>query len=91
MNPYRKKFIEDMKIKGFAEATQYGYLREVRRFFDRCHQGKSPEKITEEDMRNYFLHLKNDRNHSVAGLKAALFGLRFFLGRLCVAIGPSLI
>ena len=36
MNPYRKKFLEDMKLKGFAESTQNTYLREVKRFFNRC-------------------------------------------------------
>lgn len=91
MNPYRKKFLEDMKLKGFAESTQNTYLREVKRFFNRCHPGKAPEKITEEDLRNYFLHLKNDRNHSVAGIKAALWGLRFFLRTSWRTIGPSLI
>ena len=73
MNQYRQKFLEDMLLKDFAEATQKTYLRIVNNFFDRSNLGKSPEEVTEEDFRKYFLYLKNERNHGVAGMKAGLW------------------
>jgi hypothetical protein len=33
MNQYRQKFLEDMLLKDFAEATQKTYLRIVNQFF----------------------------------------------------------
>lgn len=78
MVSYREKFFENMVLKGYAEATKESYFREVKRFFDRMTVKKSPEKVVEEDLRVYFLHLKNDRNYGVSAMKAALCGLRFF-------------
>lgn len=91
MNQYHQKFLEDMLLKDFSVATQKAYSYVVKAFFDRSHPDKSPEDVTEEDMRKYFLYLKDERKHSVAGLKAALWGLRFFLRPRCRVIGRSLI
>ena len=91
MNHYRQKFLEDMLLKDFSAATQRAYSYVVIAFFDRSNLGKSAEEVTEEDLRNYFLYLKNERKFSVAGMKAALWGLRFFLRSRCLVIGLFLI
>ena len=91
MNQYYQKFLEDMLLKDFSVATQKAYSYVVKAFFDRSKLKKLPEDVTEEDMRKYFLYLKDERKHSVSGIKAALWGLRFFLRPRCRVIGRSLI
>lgn len=81
MKQYRKKFIEDMELKDFAEATKKMYFAGVKRFFDRMEHKKLPLDVTELDIRNYFLYLKNDLKYGVSSLKIAVSCLRFFLGR----------
>ncbi len=54
MTPLRKRMLEDMQLKGFSERTQECYIRSVRQLAE--HYNKSPGRITEEELRNYFLH-----------------------------------
>ena len=91
MNPYRQKFLEDMVLKDFSLETQRSYHYAVKAFFDRSNIKKLPEDVTEEDMRKYFLYLKNERHYGVAGMKGALWALRFFLRSRCLMIGLFLI
>ncbi len=59
MTPLRQRMIEDMQLRGLSEITQDRYVRAVRQLAD--HYNKSPDKITEEELRQYFLYLKNDK------------------------------
>lgn len=79
MTNYRDRFIEDMRLRGFAEATIVSYFREVKRFFDRTGKDLTPLKVTEDHLRQYFLHLKDERKYSVSAIKISYSGLRFFL------------
>ena len=58
MTALREKMIEDMKLRGLSPNTQAIYLRIVRELAKYCH--KSPDRITEGELRGYILHLKND-------------------------------
>ena len=40
--------------------------------------GKSPEVISEEDLRRYFLYLKNEKQASRSTMTLALCGIKFF-------------
>jgi site-specific recombinase XerD len=42
------------------------------------HYGKSPEQISEEDLRQYFLYLKNVKQYSRSTSTVALCGIKFF-------------
>jgi site-specific recombinase XerD len=68
--------IEDMQLRGFAAKTQEAYLRAVRQLAE--HFDKSPADLTEEDLREYFLHLKNVRQASRSTCTQALCGIKFF-------------
>jgi site-specific recombinase XerD len=81
MESFKKKFLEDMFLKDYAEATKENYFRSVRYFFERMDTKKMAEDVIEEDLRKYFLHLKNEREYKVSALKIAVSGLRFFLRR----------
>ena len=53
MTPLRQRMIEDMQLRGLAPQTQRAYLSAIRQLAG--HYGKSPGKISEEELRQYFL------------------------------------
>ena len=53
---------EDLQLAGIATRTQESYLGAVRRFAD--YVLKDPLSITEDDLRQYFLYLRNQRKLS---------------------------
>lgn len=76
MTALRERMIEDLQLHGFAEKTQEAYLRSVRQLSAYCK--KSPDAITEEELREYFLYLKNEKGASRSTCRVALYGIRFF-------------
>lgn len=76
MTQLRQRMIEDLQLRGFAPKTQEAYLRAVRQLAE--HFKKLPEDITEEDLRQYFLHLKNVKRVSRSTCTLALCGIKFF-------------
>ena len=76
MTPLRQRMIEDMQLRGLAAKTQDSYLRAVKQLAEHYH--KSPDLITEEELRLYFLYLKNDKHASPSTFTIALCGLKFF-------------
>jgi site-specific recombinase XerD len=79
MNALRQKMIEDMQLRGFAERTQEAYLLAVRQLAKHCR--KSPDQIEEEELRQYFLFLKNEKHAARATCTLALCGIKFFYER----------
>ena len=77
MNPLRQKMVEDMQLRGLSEKTQDAYVRAVRQLAE--HSGKSPDCISEEELRQYFLYLTNGKQVSPSTLTVALCGIKFFL------------
>ena len=59
MTKLRKRMIEDMQLRGLSEKTQESYLRSVRQLAEHYH--KVPDQISEDELRQYFLYLKNVR------------------------------
>ena len=54
-----QRMSEDLHLGGLSKRTHEGYLRAVRQLADFCKC--SPDQITEDQLRKFFLHLKNDR------------------------------
>jgi len=79
MNALRQKMIEDMQLHGFAERTQEAYLLAVRQLAK--HRHKPPDQINEEELRQYFLFLKNEKHAARASCTIALCGIKFFYER----------
>jgi len=79
MNALRQKMIEDMQLHGFAERTQEAYLLAVRQLAK--HYRKPPDQIGEEELRQYFLFLKNEKQAARATCTIALCGIKFFYER----------
>jgi len=51
VSPLRQRMIEDMTIRNMSPNTQRHYIRSVKNFSK--HFGKSPDKLTFEDVRAY--------------------------------------
>jgi site-specific recombinase XerD len=68
--------IEDLQLRGMGILTQQRYVRAVQQLAE--HYGKSPGKITEEELRDYFLYLKNVKKWSRSTSTIALCGIKFF-------------
>jgi integrase/recombinase XerD len=76
MTELRKRMIESLQLRGLSERTQEAYVRAVRQLADHYH--KSPDLITDEELRQYFLHIKNVKKYSRASSTIALCGIKFF-------------
>jgi hypothetical protein len=57
--PLYDQMAEDLQLTGKAQRTVHGYLRAVRQLADHCR--KTPDTISESDLRRYFLYVKNQR------------------------------
>jgi integrase len=76
MTKLRERMLQDMQLRGFADRTQECYLRSVRLLAQ--HFNKPPDRITEEELRNYFLHVKNVKKWARATVTISLCGIKFF-------------
>ena len=76
MTALRKRMIEDLQLHGYADKTQEAYLRAVHQLS--AHYNKPPDRITEDELRGYFLYLKNEKGASRSTCRVALYGIRFF-------------
>jgi site-specific recombinase XerD len=68
--------IECLQLRGLAERTQEAYTRAVRQLA--AHYHKSPDQISEAELRQYFLYLKNVKHYSRPTMTIAICGIRFF-------------
>ncbi len=76
MTALRQKMVDDMQLHGFAIRTQEAYLSAVRQLAKHYH--KAPDQINEEELRQYFLFLKNEKQAARATCTIALCGIKFF-------------
>lgn len=74
MKPLRKRMLEDMQLKGYAAATQAAYVHAVGRLARHYH--KSPDLITEEELRRYLIQYQ--KQAARRSLQIALAAIRFF-------------
>lgn len=75
MTVLRQRMIEDMQLRGLSARTQEAYVGAVKQLAEYYH--KSPDLITNEELRRYFLYLKNDKHVSPSAYAHALYGIRF--------------
>ena len=75
-SPIEKRMSDDLHLAGVAERTRKGYLRAVRQLAE--HAKCSPDKIDEEQLRQWLLHLKVDKQLAYGSLRVAFSGIKFF-------------
>jgi site-specific recombinase XerD len=76
MTALRQRMIEDMRIRNLARNTQKQYVLNVAAFAK--HFGKSPDRLTPEDIRTYQLYLLDEKKLSPSSLNSVVCALRFF-------------
>ena len=67
---------EDLQLKGYAPSTQELYLGAVKGLAKHYH--KSPDQITEEELRKYFLFMKENKRYARSTATTILCGIKFF-------------
>jgi integrase/recombinase XerD len=72
----RQRMHQDLQLAGLAEGTQTAYLRAVRQLA--AHFRKPPDQVTEHEVRQYLVYLKDQRAYSPSSLKIAASGIIFF-------------
>jgi integrase/recombinase XerD len=72
----RQRMHQDLKLAGLADGTQEMYLRAVRRLA--AHYKKPPDQITESELRDYLVHLRDHGKYAAGTLKVAASGIQFF-------------
>ena len=65
-----------MQLKGLAARTQEAYVLAVRQLAE--YHGKAPDRMSEEDLRAYFLYLMNVKKVARSTSTLALCGIKFF-------------
>lgn len=76
MTPLRQKMIEEMELRGYAPRTIEVYVQvvaQLARYYRR-----SPDKLAEEEVRRYLLHLTVDKKIARGTFSMVLGGIRFF-------------
>src|SRR6266850_3359354 len=76
MTELRKRMLEELQRRNYSPETARLYLGTVKDFVR--YFGKSPDKLGQEDLRQYQLYLLNERKLSVGTIVARIAALRFF-------------
>jgi integrase/recombinase XerD len=84
----RLRMTHDLQLAGLSQRTQDAYLRAVRMLADHFHM--PPDRLSEQQVRQYFLHLKNDRHFAAASLGIAYSGIKFFYSHTAPRDWPTL-
>jgi len=75
MTELQKRMIECLQLRGLSERTQEAYVRAVWQLAKHYH--KSPALITEEELRQYFLFIKNVKHYARPTMTIAICGIKF--------------
>ena len=76
MSPLREKFERELKIRGRSERTVHAYVASVYAL-TKYHR-KSPDLISDEEIRNWLLHRLTVRKLSASSLNVAVNAIRSF-------------
>ena len=76
MTVLRERMIEDMQLAGLSQGTQDAYVRVVRQLA--LHYRLSPDEITERQLREYLMYLREERGVAKGTFQQHFFGIKFF-------------
>lgn len=75
MTALRQRMIEDMRLRNLSRHTIDAYVLAVKQFAN--HFGRSPEQLSGEQVRQYLLHLVQEKHVSWSRYNLARCGLQF--------------
>jgi site-specific recombinase XerD len=76
MTNWYESSVKALQLNGKGERTQQSYTRAVRMLTE--FYGKTPDRISEEELQEYFLHRKNVNKWSPNTMRICYCGIRFF-------------
>jgi len=76
MTPLRQRMIEELQRHNYSQATIEAYIFSVKDYAEYFH--KSPALLGVEEVRQYQLHLINDKKLAAQTVKVRMSALRFF-------------
>jgi len=79
MTELRDRMIQDMQLRGLAPGTQKTYVDAIRELAGRYH--RCPDQLSEEDIRDYFIYLKDERHLAGNRLRTYLYAVKFVYRR----------
>ena len=75
MSTLREQMQADLLLRGITPRTQRDYLREVSNLAK--YFGKSPEALTDQEVKEYLIHLLEDKKLSGGTYKYYVGGIQF--------------
>ncbi len=75
MGALRTKIIEEMKLRNLSHRTEQSYVSAMVGLVK--HYRRSPDQITQDEIRSYLLHLQ-ERGLSPSSRNVAISGMKFF-------------
>lgn len=75
MTPLRRRFIEDMQLRGLAPTTQKNYLHSIAAYAR--YYNRSPELLDAEAIHQYLVYLLNERKVSAETVNSTVSALKF--------------
>lgn len=88
MTDLRDRMTADMKLHGLAPGTQKVYLNAVERLARHYH--RSPDRLTEQDLRDYFTYLVEEKEVASSTLRIQIFGVKFLFDKTLGRSWPTL-
>ena len=88
MSPLQQRMLEDMQLRGLSARTQEAYARAVWQLAQYYH--RSPEQLSEEELRQYFLYLTNEKKIARPTATIALCGIKFLYEQTLKQPWPTL-
>lgn len=76
MTELRRRFIEDLQLQGKSDRTQQAYVRAVRMLAE--HFNTPPDRLTEEQLRQYFVYVTTTKKWSPSTITQALCAIKTF-------------
>mgnify|MGYP000399682798 CR=1 FL=1 len=76
LKTWQARMSEDMRLRDFRPRTQEGYLAAVRQFMDWVK--KAPAALADDDVRAYFLYLRETKKLAPSSINVAVYAMRFF-------------
>ena len=76
MTPLRHRMIQDLQLRGYSDRTVEAYVRAVAQLAKFHHT--SPDQLSEEQVRDYLLHLSTVQKVARSTHTIALCGIKFF-------------
>lgn len=88
MSTLRAQMTQDLQLAGLGAGTQREYLRVVTQLAG--HFNTPPQDLSEQQVRQYLLYLKNDRKLAAGTLKVHFCGIKFFYANTAPRPWPTL-